>query len=119
MTIDKSFTAYVEELLAGFGPVRVKPMFGVVAVYADELMFAIIAGDGLYLRVDEETEPRFRDAGSEPFVYKTRDGREIVMSYWRAPESALESPDDVEPWARLSLEAALRKRASKGKKRKG
>ena len=41
----------------------------------------------------------------------------LVLGYWRAPDDALEGPDEAGPWARLSIDAALRKRA--GKERKG
>ena len=119
MAFSKDFAAYVQELLAGLGPVRVKPMFGAAGLYANDLMFAIISDDSLYLRVDSELEERFRAEGSAPFVYKARDGQEMQLGYWSAPEAALEDPDEALTWARLSLEAAMRKQASKGKKRKG
>ncbi len=118
MAVDKRFAAHVEELLAGLGPVRIKAMFGAAGVYVGELMVAIIDDDVLYFRGDAETESQFRDAGSTPFIYRERDGREIPMNYFRAPEEALEGPDEAEPWARLSIDAALRKQAAKSKKRK-
>ena len=118
MAFSKDFAAYVQELFGGLGLVRVKGMFGGAGVYADELMFAFIADDSLYLRVDAEIEDRFRAEGSQPYIFHMRDGREIAISYWSAPEAALEAPEDAEIWARLSLGAAMRKQASKGKKRK-
>jgi len=119
MAVDKDFVAYVKELLAPLGPVAVKPMFGGAGVYLDDLMFALLAYGTLYFRVDDQTEDRFRDAGSEPFIYGGIKGREVSLGYWRAPDDALEGPDEAEPWARLAYEAALRKRAGKGKRRKG
>ncbi len=92
-------------------------MFGAAGVYADDLMFALIADDALYLRVDDEIRPQFEAAGSTPFVYRTHDGQEMSLGYWRAPDDALEGPDEAEPWARLALDAALRKKASKPKPR--
>jgi DNA transformation protein len=35
------------------------------------------------------------------------------MSYWSVPEDALDSSDAMAPWAKLALEAARRKAASK------
>ena len=119
MAVSKDFSAYVVELFEGLGPIRIKPMFGAAGVYAHDLFFAVIDDDTLYLKVDAEIEARFQQAGSEPFVYKTRDGAEISMGYWRAPEAALEDPDEALSWARLSLDAAARKKASKGKKKRG
>ena len=117
MAVSKAFSTYVIELLGSLGPIRIKPMFGAAGVYAHDLFFAVIDDDVLYLKVDAENEARFREVGSEPFVYRTRDGAEIAMSYWRAPESALEDPDEAMEWARLALDAARRKQASKGKKK--
>ena len=116
MAISKDFSAYVAELFGALAPVRIKPMFGAAGVYAHDLMFAIIADDAVWLRADAEIEDRFKEVGSEPFVYRTSDGAEMTMSYWRAPEAALEDPDEAVAWARLSLDAALRKKASKGKR---
>ncbi len=116
MAASADFSAYVAELFASLGALSFKKMFGVVGVYADELMFAIIAQDVLYLRVDEASEAAFRAAGSEPFVYHEKDGREVAMSYWRAPDEALEGPDEAAPWGRMAVDATARKRASKPKR---
>lgn len=118
MSVSPEFADHVRELFGGLGPLRNKPMFGVVAIYADDLIFAIIADDVLYLRTDAETEARFRAAGSEPFIFVDKDGRETPMSYWRAPDEALDDQAAAEDWGRLSLEVALRKQAKKRKKRK-
>lgn len=118
MAVSADFKAYVEELFAGLGFVRFKPMFGVVAVYADDLIFAIVADDTLYFRVDAEVRPQFEAAGSTPFVFNMPDGREVPISFWRAPDDAMEGPDEAEPWARLSLSVSLRKKVSKPKPRK-
>jgi DNA transformation protein len=118
MGVSRDFAAYVQELFAPLGVIRVKQMFGGAGVYADDLMFALIHDDALYLRVDAEIEARFREAGSQPFIYKTKDGAEMSLGYWRAPDEVLESPEEAEPWARLSIEAALRKQRAKPKKKK-
>ena len=119
MAFSKDFAAYVQELLIGLGPVRVKAMFGAAGVYVDDLMFAVISEDSLYLRVDSELEDQFRAEGSAPFIFRTRAGEETALGFWSIPEAALEDPEEAEVWARLSIAAAMRKQASKGKKRKG
>ena len=118
MAVSADFKAYVEELFVGLGPVRFKAMFGVVAVYADDLIFAIVADDTLYLRADDEVRPQFEAAGCTPFVYKSRDREDMPLGFWKAPDDAMEGPDEAEPWARLSLDAALRKKAAKPKPQK-
>jgi DNA transformation protein len=106
------------ELLGGLGPLRPKRMFGAVGIYCDELFFAVLDEDNLYFKVDGETEDRFREAGSEPFSFETRDGEIAVMSYWRMPETGWDDPDEAKTWARLGVEASLRARAKKPKPKK-
>jgi DNA transformation protein len=119
MAISPDFKAYVEELFAPLGPITVKRMFGGAGVYAGDVMFALVSDDELYLKVDAQIEAEFRAAGCEPFIYTGRDGQEISLGYWRAPDEALESSGEAEPWGRMSLEAALRKRAGNRKRVKG
>ena len=79
-------------------------------------MFALVASDELYLKVDGESIGFFRDLGSRPFAYETRDGRKSIMSYWLMPESALDDPDEAAELARHALEAARRARAAAGRR---
>ena len=118
MAVSAPFREFLEDLLAGLGPIRIKAMFGGAGVYADELMFGLIADDVLYLRADAETEPAFTEAGSAPFRYPTRDGEHLTMGYWRTPEDALDDPEAAVEWARLALGAARRKQAAKGRKKR-
>lgn len=100
------------ELLAPLGAVRARRMFGGHGLYCDDLFFALIALDRLYLKTDAMSQPAFAAAGSEPFVYDGT-GKRVTMSYWTAPPAAMESPAEMQPWARLALAAALRARAAK------
>lgn len=119
MAYDPSLGAWVEELLAGVGPITVRRMFGAAGVYSHGLMFGIIDDDVLYLRTDEETIERFRAEGARPFTYPTRDGGEVVTSYWSLPDKAADDPDEAAAWGRGALEAAARKAARRpGRKRR-
>jgi DNA transformation protein len=100
------------ELLAPLGAVRARRMFGGHGLYCDELFFALIASDRLYLKADAQSQPAFESAGGEPFVYEAR-GRVTATSYWTVPAEAMESAAQMQPWARLALAAALRARAAK------
>ena len=106
------FVEHCCELLAGMGAVRAKRMFGGHGLYADEIFLALVTGETLYLKADATTCSAFEAAGCRPFTFETR-GKQVATSYWSAPESALESADQMQPWARLALEAALRARAEK------
>ncbi len=106
------FVDYVMELFGPFGTVTARRMFGGHGVYLDGLMFAIVSGDTLYLKADEMNRIEFEQAGCEMFGY-TRKGRRATLSFFRAPEDAMESPELMLPWARSAYAAALRANAKK------
>lgn len=112
MPADTEFVAHCRELLAPLGAVRSRRMFGGHGFYVDDLFVALIAFGRLYLKVDERSRARFEAAGCEPFVYDGK-GKPVTMSYFTAPEEAIESPALMQPWARLALDAAVRARAAK------
>ncbi len=85
-------------------------MFGGFGIYRDGLMFGLVAGDVLYLKSDAENRGDFESVGSEPFSYTAR-RRQVILSYWRAPEEALESGTAMQEWARSAFAAALRAKA--------
>lgn len=106
------FVAYCLELLASAGPVRARRMFGGHGVYLDDLFVAIVVDDCLYLKADAQTRPLFETAGCLPFTYEAA-GKRTSISYFSAPDEAMESPPLMRPWARHALSAALRARAAK------
>ena len=112
MAAGAEFVAYVLELLAPLGHARSRRMFGGYGIYVDDLMVALIAYERLYLKIDDQTRPVFEAAGCEPFTYQTAKGDAYAMSYWSAPADALESGDEMRPWARRAIEAALRAKAA-------
>lgn len=107
---DEPLLAHLQEVLSGIGSIRARAMFGGHGLYCDGLFFGLVISGQLFLKVDAQSRDAFRDAGCRPFVYEGR-GKSIEMSYWSVPESAMDSPDDMQPWARLALAAALRKPA--------
>lgn len=115
MAVSEDFAAHVQELLGGLGTIRIKKMFGGAGVYAHELMFGLIAGETLYLKVDDLNRAEFEAVGSEPFVFTMKDGSSAPMSYWRLPEDAVDDAETAERWARLGLDAALRAKKPKKK----
>jgi DNA transformation protein len=113
MSSSPEFAAHCAELLQPLGPVRTRRMFSGHGFYVDDLFIALIFEERLYLKTDEQTRPRFEAAGCSPFVYHKGDGEAVTVSYLSAPEEAMESPHAMRPWARLAMEAALRKRNAK------
>jgi len=101
---------YALELFAPLGTLRVKAMFGGWGFYCDDLFFAIVANDILYLKADAQSAATFEAVGGEAFRLLRKDGRSDTMNYWTVPEEAMESSEEMLPWARAALAAAARNR---------
>lgn len=106
------YTDYLRDVLAPFGPVTMRRMFGGYGIYHDGVMFALVADETLYLKVDAQSLGDFERAGLEPFEYD-KGGRAVRMSYRRAPEEIYEDAELAADWARRAYEAALRARSGK------
>ncbi|MFJ2989318.1 TfoX/Sxy family protein [Collimonas sp. NPDC087041] len=112
MSRNDALIDYIHELLAPLGAISARRMFGGYGIYHDGVMIGIVFDGDLFLKTDDATRPQFAAAGCRPFVYESR-GKQIEMSYWSAPEEALDSPPAMLPWARLAYAAALRKANAK------
>lgn len=110
MATRDGFAHYCAELLAPLGPVRVRRMFGDHGIYVDELFVAIVVGDTLYLKTDDQTRPRFEAEGCAPFTYTAKGRGQVSLGYRAAPAEAMDSPALMRPWAALAVQAALRAR---------
>jgi DNA transformation protein len=108
---DKGFVSHCLELLSPLGGTSSRRMFGGHALYIDGLCMALIIQDTLYLKVDDTNRAQFERAGCRPFTYAGKNDEVHAMSYWTAPEEAMESPAEMLPWARRGLAAAVTARA--------
>jgi len=107
MSLSPEFTDYLHELFEPLGKVRVRRMFGGAGIFCEDLMFALVAREVLYLKVDDENRAQFEAEGLEAFSYESK-GKRVQLSYFRAPDETLDSPALMHPWARSALAAALR-----------
>jgi DNA transformation protein len=110
------FVAHCVDLLGDLGAIAARRMFGGWGLYVQGCMFALIADDVLYLKVDAQNQPLFEAQGLQPFTYETR-GKRHMMGYFQPPESAMEDSTEMRPWARSSADAAFRA-AAKARPRK-
>ena len=113
---EKEFVTYVVDLMQSIGPVRAKGMFGGHGIFLEGLMFGLIADSVLYLKVDKQTENEFKDRGLEAFTYNKK-GKEFKMSYYQAPEEALEDAEEMNFWANKAYGTALKVASKKPKKK--
>jgi len=110
------FVEHCRDLLASLGEIRARSMMGGHILYAGELPIALVYEERLYLKSDPASREAYAAAGGEPFTYELR-GRVVEMSYWSAPESALDDPEAMLPWAEQAIGAALRAHAAKRAKK--
>ncbi len=103
------FVEYLKEAFREFGPIHARKMFGGHGIYYEGVMIGLVADDTLYLKADRESAPKFVDNGLTQFKYPKGD-KMVGMSYYLAPEEALEDPSEMREWAQIAHEAALRAR---------
>ena len=98
------------ELLDAIGDVSVRRMFGGFGFFRDGLMFALEYKGVLYLKADDENRESFAELDLPPFMYTSKSGKEGQLSYYQAPEAALQNVSAMKPWAQASFDAAVRQR---------
>lgn len=120
MAVSAEYRAFVEDVMAPLGPVTTRRMFGGLGVFYRGVMFALVAQEQLFLKVDDDTRAAFEDAGSGPFSYLRGDQPFALKSYYRLPDAVLDDEDEMRTWARQAVDAALRADAAKatGKRRR-
>jgi DNA transformation protein len=92
-------------------------MFGGFGVFLEGLMFGLVADNELYLKVDNQNRQNYEDLGLQAFSFE-KNGKEFKMSYYQAPEEAMEDAELLSTWASNAYGAAMRAAAKKGGKRK-
>lgn len=114
---EDSFHDFVRELFAGLGPVQVRRMFGGAGVYADGVMFALLANDAIYIKVDDSLKAALQQEGCAPFVWAPksgpRQGEAVDMGYWSLPEAALDDQDVAAMWGAKALAVAVARKSAK------
>lgn len=117
MAVSGAFKDFVRDLLTGFGPIAIRNMFGGAGVYAEGVMFAILADDTLYLKTNAVSALAFAGEGMGPFKYHPRGKAPVALSYWEVPPRLLEDPEEFAAWARQAHRIALESKAPPRRKR--
>ena len=107
LAVSDAFRSFVLDQLEDLGHVVPRSMFGGVGLYYRGLFFGIIAGDVLYLKVDDTNRSAYVDAGMRPF--KPYPNRASTMQYYAVPIDVLESSTELAAWAHKSIAVAERK----------
>jgi DNA transformation protein len=113
--VRNQFKDHVVEVLAPLGPVAAKRFFGGIGITHGETLFAMIMGETLYFRVNDESRPRYVAAGAEPFSYETKTCTREIPGFYAVPDTLLDEPDELIDWAKTAIAVAAAKKAGKKK----
>jgi DNA transformation protein len=114
MAQSSEFVEFVLENLQPLRGVNARRMFGGWGIYKDSVMFALIAYDTLYFKVDDGNRAAYEAAGLSHFTYAEK-GKPIRMPYCAAPSEGFDDPEILCAWAREAFAAALRTKKPKRK----
>ena len=117
MPVTNEYLIFLKDQLADMGPVTSRRMFGGAGLYCDGVMFAIVADDMLYYKVDDTNRADYEAAGTEPFTF-TYDKGQMVMGYYEIPADVLENKDKMSQWALKALDVAQAAKKPKKKLKK-
>ena len=118
MAVTEGFKDLVRDLLADFGPVTIRNMFGGAGIHAGGVMFAILDDDVLYLKTDETSARVFREEGMEPFTYVMEGKGKVAMSYFEVPPRLLEAPEELVAWTHEAYRIACASKTKRPRKRR-
>ena len=99
------FVDFVLEQLAFVPELHARRMFGASGIYRGERIFAIVAGQALYLKTDAQSRARFVQRGLGPFTFVLR-GRNVKTSYFAVPPEAYDNLREMQSWVGDALRVA-------------
>jgi DNA transformation protein len=116
MPLSPDFIDYAVELIAGFGRVEVKRMFGGASLTRQGVGFAILDDDTFFLKADVALGTEMKKEGAKPWSYSVKkDGTVRDIAYWSLPASAADDPDEAAALAKRSYAIAVKAAAEKAK----
>lgn len=117
MPLSPGFTDYVVELLAGFGKIEVKRMFGGALLSRGGVSFAVLDDDTFFLKADPALGAELKARGCKPWSYSVKkDGTVRDIAYWSLPDTAADDPDEATALARRSHAIAAQAKDKPNKK---
>ena len=107
MKASPEYLDFIMDRLSSIGGIRSRAMFGGYGIFCGDSMFALIAEDTLYFKVNESNQAIYKKAQSKPFPHG--------ISYWEVPAEVIEEDSKLLDWANLSMDIA---RSAPKKRRK-
>lgn len=102
---------YVDQL-SDWAKITTRPLFGAVALYRNDHVFAMAWHGALYFKVDDTSRGAYEAAGSQALGYQTEGEDHALKSYWEVPADVLEDDDKLIDWVERAYQAALKNKKS-------
>jgi DNA transformation protein and related proteins len=119
MPLSPGFSDYVEELIAGFGKVEIKRMFGGAMILRSGIGFGILDDDTFFIKADTVFGAELKKQGSKPWSYSVKkDGTVRDIAYWSLPATAADDGDEASLLVKRSFEIARKAAIAKANKPK-
>lgn len=100
------FITHLLELYRPMRGVSARRMFGGFGFFKEGLMFALVANDELFLKVDDANRAAFEERELGKFTYEKK-GKEAALSYYQAPAECLDESHLLVEWSMKSFDVAL------------
>lgn len=106
MSVSDGYLAYVLEQLASLGEVRSRRLCGGAGLHVNQAFFGLIADNVLYLKADDSNRHAFEERGMRRFQAQAENTP--CLPYYVVPGAVMDEPDELQRWARTSLDVARR-----------
>jgi DNA transformation protein and related proteins len=103
---------YVDQL-SDWAKVTTRPLFGAVALYRNEHVFAMVWHGALYFKVDDTSRGDYEAAGSKALGYESAGEDHALKSYWEVPADVIEDDDRLRDWVQRAYQTAADNKKSK------
>lgn len=98
---------YVDQL-SPWTKIATRSLFGAIALYRHDHVFAMVWHGGLYFKVDDDSRKDYESAGSHALGYVSKGQEHALKSYWEVPADVVEDRERLQQWAERAYHAAVK-----------
>jgi len=105
---NQALPAHDIDLLSSWARIGTRPLFGAVACYRQDQVFAMVWHGGLYFKVDDGSRIHYEAAGSHALGYVSGADAHALKSCREVPAEVSESREPLQQWAQRACHAAIK-----------
>ena len=98
---------YIDQL-SSWARIDTRPLFGAVAFYLNDHIFAMVWHGGLYFKVDDSSRKEYEAAGSLALGQVNKSDVHALKSYREVPADVTEDCEQLQQWAARAYQAAVK-----------